>query len=105
MQSYFDIYANNLTSITLIMNFQVIVNLFQKLTEGRVPACTHEVVPDHLRTKPEPEVEEKINQLNVRAQQAENLQVKNLSNFPCLLFREGINKLSNYDFCHLKYLW
>lgn len=35
-----------------------------KVTEGRVPVFSHEVVPDHLRTKPDPEVEEQEKQLN-----------------------------------------
>nr|XP_033772056.1 mediator of RNA polymerase II transcription subunit 8 isoform X2 [Geotrypetes seraphini] len=34
-----------------------------RLTEGRVPVFSHEVVPDHLRTKPDPEVEEQEKQL------------------------------------------
>jgi len=39
----------------------------EKLTEGRVMAFNHEVVPDYLRTKPEPEVEEKLTLLGVKA--------------------------------------
>ncbi|XP_053549580.1 mediator of RNA polymerase II transcription subunit 8 [Bombina bombina] len=35
-----------------------------RLTEGRVPVFSHEVVPDHLRTKPDPEVEELEKQLS-----------------------------------------
>jgi len=38
-----------------------------KLTEGRVPALSHDVVPDYLRTKPDPEVEIKEQQLLMRA--------------------------------------
>ncbi|XP_066454026.1 mediator of RNA polymerase II transcription subunit 8 [Eleutherodactylus coqui] len=34
-----------------------------RLTEARVPVFSHEVVPDHLRTKPDPEVEEQEKQL------------------------------------------
>jgi len=41
----------------------------EKLTEGRVFAFNHEVVPDYLRTKPDSEAEEKMNQLSARASQ------------------------------------
>lgn len=40
-----------------------LVQLLQRQTEGRVPVFSHEVVPDHLRTKPDPEVEEQEKQL------------------------------------------
>ncbi|RUS84244.1 hypothetical protein EGW08_007996 [Elysia chlorotica] len=39
----------------------------EKLTEGRVMAFSHEVVPDYLRTKPDPEVEERVQMLSVKA--------------------------------------
>lgn len=39
----------------------------QKLTELRVPVFSHEIVPDYLRTKPDPEVEEQEKQLSVEA--------------------------------------
>jgi len=38
----------------------------QRATEGRVPTFNHEVVPHHLRTKPEPEVETKEESLTRR---------------------------------------
>ncbi|XP_062852601.1 mediator of RNA polymerase II transcription subunit 8 [Trichomycterus rosablanca] len=38
-----------------------------KLTEMRVPVFSHEIVPDHLRTKPDPEVEEQEKQLSADA--------------------------------------
>ncbi|KAG1654496.1 Mediator of RNA polymerase II transcription subunit 8 [Nymphon striatum] len=38
-----------------------------KITENRVPAFSHEVVPDYLRTKPDPEVEAKEQQIVARA--------------------------------------
>lgn len=38
----------------------------QRMTEGRVPTFNHEVVPHHLRTKPEPDVEIKENQITNR---------------------------------------
>jgi len=42
------------------------MDVFQKLTEGRVPCFNHEVAPAYLRTKPEPEVEEKLTVLTSR---------------------------------------
>ncbi|KPP66909.1 hypothetical protein Z043_114548 [Scleropages formosus] len=39
----------------------------QKLTELRVPVFSHEIVPDYLRTKPDPEVEEQEKQLSAEA--------------------------------------
>ncbi|NP_001086941.1 mediator of RNA polymerase II transcription subunit 8-B [Xenopus laevis] len=38
-----------------------------RLTEGRVPVFSHEVVPDHLRTKPDPDVEELEKQISADA--------------------------------------
>ncbi|VVC89908.1 mediator of RNA polymerase II transcription subunit 8 [Leptidea sinapis] len=38
-----------------------------RLSEGRVPACTHDLVPDLLRTKPEPQAEQRLQQLNHKA--------------------------------------
>jgi len=38
----------------------------QRVTEGRVPTFNHEVVPHHLRTKPEPEVEAKEDTISRR---------------------------------------
>lgn len=38
-----------------------------RLTEGRVPAFTHDLVPDYLRTKQEPDVEHKLIQLEHKA--------------------------------------
>ncbi|XP_033636315.1 mediator of RNA polymerase II transcription subunit 8-like [Asterias rubens] len=39
----------------------------EKMTEGRVPAFNHEVVPNYLRTKAEPEVEERELQIKQKA--------------------------------------
>ena len=41
--------------------------LHQKLTEQRVPVFSHEIVPDYLRTKPDPDVEEQEKQLSTEA--------------------------------------
>lgn len=43
------------------------LSVIQKLTEQRVPVFSHEIVPDHLRTKPDPEVEEQEKQLSAEA--------------------------------------
>ena len=42
--------------------------VFQKMTEGRVLVFNHDVVPNYLRTKAEPDVEEKIQQLTTKTQ-------------------------------------
>ncbi|ELU16221.1 hypothetical protein CAPTEDRAFT_226423 [Capitella teleta] len=39
----------------------------EKLTESRVRAFNHEVVPDYLRTKPEPDIEEKYGSVTSRS--------------------------------------
>ncbi|XP_006634854.1 mediator of RNA polymerase II transcription subunit 8 [Lepisosteus oculatus] len=61
---------------TPVLRSQVIIPLLlspdrdeelAKLTEQRVPVFSHEIVPDHLRTKPDPEVEEQEKQLNAEA--------------------------------------
>lgn len=51
-----------------------------RLTENRVPAFTHDLVPDYLRTKPEPEVEQKMTSLEMKASNLTNeaAQVTNL---------------------------
>uniref|UniRef100_A0A3Q3DTT1 Mediator of RNA polymerase II transcription subunit 8 n=1 Tax=Hippocampus comes TaxID=109280 RepID=A0A3Q3DTT1_HIPCM len=38
-----------------------------KVTEQRVPVFSHEIVPDYLRTKPDPEVEEQEKLLSIEA--------------------------------------
>lgn len=56
----------NLTVLPLLLNPEREEELL-RLTEGRVPAFTHDLVPDYLRTKPEPEVEHKLLQLEHKA--------------------------------------
>lgn len=41
----------------------------ETMTEGRLTCFNHEVVPDYLRTKPDPEVEAKHTQVELRASQ------------------------------------
>ncbi|XP_053248754.1 mediator of RNA polymerase II transcription subunit 8 isoform X2 [Podarcis raffonei] len=64
-------------------------------TEGRVPVFSHEVVPDHLRTKPDPEVEEQEKQLSTDAARigtdAALKQIQSLNKM-CSNLLEKINK-------------
>ncbi|XP_043317560.1 mediator of RNA polymerase II transcription subunit 8 isoform X4 [Cervus elaphus] len=64
-------------------------------TEGRVPVFSHEVVPDHLRTKPDPEVEEQEKQLTTDAARigadAAQKQIQSLNKM-CSNLLEKINK-------------
>ena len=56
------------------------------MTEGRVVAFNHEVVPDYLRTKSGPEVEDKLQHLTGRASQmaVDNVQLQvSLFMLPC----------------------
>lgn len=56
----------NLTVLPLMLSPERDEDLL-RLTENRVPAFTHDLVPDYLRTKPEPEVETKMVQLELKA--------------------------------------
>jgi mediator of RNA polymerase II transcription subunit 8 len=53
-----------------------IKHLFVELkqaTEGRVVAFSHDITPDMLRTKPDPDVEQRQNQFEQRALQVRML--------------------------------
>ncbi|CAH0385154.1 unnamed protein product [Bemisia tabaci] len=56
----------NLVVLPLLLNPDRDEDLL-RMTEGRIPAFAHDVVPDYLRTKPEPEVEQKMMQLEHKA--------------------------------------
>ncbi|KAK7603015.1 hypothetical protein V9T40_003014 [Parthenolecanium corni] len=51
----------NFTVLPLRLSQDRDEELFQ-LTERRIPTFSHDLVPDYLRTKPEPDIETKINQ-------------------------------------------
>lgn len=38
-----------------------------RMTEGRISTFAHDLVPDYLRTKPEPQAEQKMVQLEMKA--------------------------------------
>lgn len=38
-----------------------------RMTEGRISTFSHDLVPDYLRTKPEPQAEQKMVQLELKA--------------------------------------
>ncbi|XP_029425364.1 mediator of RNA polymerase II transcription subunit 8 isoform X3 [Nannospalax galili] len=89
---------------TLLFRNQVIIPLvlspdrdedLMRQTEGRVPVFSHEVVPDHLRTKPDPEVEEQEKQLTTDAARigadAAQKQIQSLNKM-CSNLLEKINK-------------
>lgn len=38
-----------------------------RMTEGRITTFAHDLVPDYLRTKPEPQAEQKMVQLELKA--------------------------------------
>lgn len=56
----------NLVVLPLLVQQEQDTDL-QRVTEGRIHAFNHEVVPDHLRTKYEPEVEDKEKVLSATA--------------------------------------
>lgn len=51
----------------------------ETLTEGRLPALPHNVVPNYLRTKPGPEVEKEEKQLFAKANSVDEVQAKNFN--------------------------
>lgn len=49
----------NLTVLPLLLSQERDETLLQ-LTEGRIPVFAHDMVPDYLRTKPEPTAEARM---------------------------------------------
>lgn len=56
----------NLTVLPLLLSPDRDEELL-RLSEGRVPAFSHDLVPDYLRTKPEPDVERQVIQMEHKA--------------------------------------
>lgn len=56
----------NLTVLPLMLSPERDEELL-RITENRVPAFTHDLVPDYLRTKPDPDVEQKMIHLELKA--------------------------------------
>lgn len=67
LKMHFPVEGKRLESAYLDSTIGSIQSVLQRQTEGRVPVFSHEVVPDHLRTKPDPEVEEQEKQLTTDA--------------------------------------
>lgn len=77
-----------------------------RLTEGRVPVFSHEVVPDHLRTKPDPEVEDQEKQLSSEAAritpEAAQKQVQNMNKLCTNLLDKMIKEERDSDVASLR---
>ncbi len=58
----------NLIVLPLVLSPDIDEEL-ARATENRVGALTHDITPDLLRTKPDPDVEARQNQFEARAQQ------------------------------------
>ncbi|XP_063985357.1 mediator of RNA polymerase II transcription subunit 8 [Diachasmimorpha longicaudata] len=56
----------NLTVLPLLLSPEKDEELM-RMTEGRISTFAHDLVPDYLRTKPEPQAEQKMMQLEVKA--------------------------------------
>lgn len=56
----------NLTVLPLLLSPEKDEDLM-RLTEGRISTFAHDLVPDYLRTKPEPQAEQKMVQLETKA--------------------------------------
>ena len=56
----------NLTVLPLLLTPERDETLLQ-LTEGRIPVFSHDLVPDYLRTKPEPAAENRMTQHEQKA--------------------------------------
>ena len=56
-------------SVSWSVNVFLFIKELKQITEGRVVALSHDITPDLLRTKPDPEVEQRQNQFEQRALQ------------------------------------
>jgi hypothetical protein len=62
----------------------------RQMTEGRIQCLNHELTPDLLRTKPDPDVEQRTNQFEQRAMQVVD------TKFAPLLIRLMFDSQSNF---------
>lgn len=85
------IFSGNKVILPLMLSLETDEDLI-KLTEARVPVVNHEMVPNYLRTKPDPEVEENELAVQTKLRPYINMDVSTKNRF---IYTDAVNKLVN----------